>query len=213
MMSSVAQYATFAGVMLFVAISPGPDMAVIVSRALTGWSAGMAATVGVVAGVAVWVVAAVTGISALLATSAAAFTIVKIVGALYLVYLGVQSLLSARRHTDDADFESTAAPTARMGMMANVRRGFLSNILNPKAAVFFVALIPQFIRHDGSPVLDAIVLPMVAVAIVGTWYLILVSIVFSLQKKLANSRIRKRIDATVGVALVGVGIGVVFGTR
>ncbi|MGS2811058.1 LysE family translocator [Nocardia sp. MW-W600-9] len=209
-MSFLAQYAAFAGVMLFVAISPGPDMAVIISRALTGWSAGVAATVGVVAGVAIWVVAAVTGVSALLATSATSFTVVKIVGAIYLVYLGVQSLLAARRHIDETVDAPAPVAMNKTGLASNAWRGFLCNILNPKAAVFFVALIPQFIRPDGDRVVDALVLPLLAVAIVGIWYLILVSIVFSLQKKLVNSRIRKRIDATVGVALVGVGIGVVF---
>ncbi|MFI6518019.1 LysE family translocator [Spirillospora sp. NPDC050679] len=206
-MSQVMQYVEFAGVMVFVAISPGPDMAVIMSRALTGRSAGVAATAGVVAGVALWVLAAVTGVSALLAASATAFTVVKIVGALYLVYLGVRSLLAARRHTDDGGVEPSAGDA---GVAGNVWRGFLCNILNPKAAVFFVALVPQFMRHDGAPVVDAVVLPLVAMAIVGGWYLILVSVVFSLQERLVGSRVRKLIDAVLGTVLVGVGIGIVF---
>ncbi|MFD4433113.1 LysE family translocator, partial [Nocardia sp. NPDC058497] len=148
-MSFLAQYAAFAGVMLFVAISPGPDMAVIISRALTGWSAGVAATAGVVVGVAIWVVAAVTGVSALLDTTATAITVVKIVGAIYLVYLGIQSLLAARRHTDETVDAPAPVAINKAGLASNAWRGFLCNILNPKAAVFFVALIPQIIRPDG----------------------------------------------------------------
>jgi threonine/homoserine/homoserine lactone efflux protein len=212
-MSFVAHYAVFAGVMLFVAVSPGPDMAVIISRALTSWSAGAAATAGVAGGVALWVTAAVTGISALLAASATAFTVVKIAGAIYLVCLGVQSLLAARRHAVGAAVAPASAGTGRIGMAGNAWRGFLCNILNPKAAVFFVALVPQFIPHSGARIVDAVVLPLVAAAVVGAWYLILVSIVFSVQRKLADSRIRRRIDAAVGVALIGVGIGVALGGR
>ncbi|MFD4401903.1 LysE family translocator [Nocardia sp. NPDC058499] len=207
-MSSVGQYAAFAVVILFIAVSPGPDMAVIINRALTGWVAGAAATVGVAVGIFVWVLAAVTGIAALLAASAQAFTVVKIAGALYLVYLGVRALLAARRLGGVPGAETPVRPGATLD---NAVRGFLSNILNAKAAVLFVALIPQFVPTGGVGVADAIVFPLVAAVVVAAWYLTLTTTVAALHRKFADSNVWRRIDTVVGAALIAVGIGVLFG--
>ncbi|MFI1459611.1 LysE family translocator [Nocardia carnea] len=207
-MSAAGQYAAFAVVMLFIAVSPGPDMAVIISRALTGWTAGAAATLGVAAGMFVWVLAAVTGIAALLAASAQAFTVVKVAGALYLVYLGVRALLAARRRGDVPGAEAPVRPGTPLD---NAVRGFLSNILNAKAAVLFVALIPQFVPTGGVGVAEAITLPLIAAVVVTVWYLMLTTTVAALHRKFADSSVWRRIDTVVGAALVAVGIGVLFG--
>ncbi|MGI5217306.1 LysE family translocator [Nocardia sp. CA-290969] len=207
-MSTAGQYAAFAVVMLFLAVSPGPDMAVIVSRALTGWAAGAAATLGVAIGIFVWVLAAVTGIAALLAASAQAFTLVKVAGALYLVYLGARALLTARR---PGGVPGAGAPARPGTPFDNAVRGFLSNILNPKAAVLFVALIPQFVPHGRVSVAEAIAFPLVAALVVAAWYLVLTTTVAALHRKFADSGIRRRIDAVAGAALIAVGIGVLFG--
>lgn len=206
-MSTAGQYAAFAVVMLFIAVSPGPDMAVIVSRASAGWAAGAAATSGVAAGIFVWVLAAVTGVAALLAASAQAFTLVKIAGAMYLIYLGARALLSARR---SGGVPGAGAPARPGTPLDNAVRGFLSNILNPKAAVLFVALVPQFVPHGRVGVADAIAFPLVAALVVGAWYLVLTTTVAVLRRRFADSGIRRRIDAVVGAALIAVGIGVLF---
>ncbi|WP_107659071.1 LysE family translocator [Nocardia suismassiliense] len=202
-MSSITQYAAFAGVMLVVSASPGPDLAVIMSRALSGWAAGAAATLGVAAGMFLWVLAAVTGVSALLATSSEAFTAVRLLGAAYLIFLGVHALVQARRTTGDV----LLRPVVAQGFRRDLGRGFGSSILNPKTAVFFVALIPQFIP-DGATVTDAVVLPLVAVAVVTAWFLFVTSVVTWLHARFAQARTRRRIDTGVGVALVTVGVGV-----
>ncbi|MFF3222719.1 LysE family translocator [Nocardia suismassiliense] len=202
-MSSITQYAAFAGVMLVVSASPGPDLAVIMSRALSGWAAGAAATLGVAAGMFLWVLAAVTGVSALLATSSEAFTAVRLLGAAYLIFLGVHALVQARRAAGDA----ILGPVAAQGFRRDLGRGFGSSILNPKTAVFFVALIPQFIP-DGATVTDAVALPLVAVAVVTAWFLFVTSVVTWLHARFAQARTRRRIDTGVGVALVTVGVGV-----
>lgn len=207
-MSAVGQYAAFAVVMLFIAVSPGPDMAVIISRAVTGRAAGAAATLGVAAGMFVWVLAAVTGIAALLAASAQAFTVVKVAGALYLVYLGVRALLAARR---PGGVPGTEAPARPGSPLDNAVRGFLSNILNAKAAVLFVALIPQFVPPGGVAVGDAIAFPLIAAVVVAAWYLTLTTTVAALHRKFADSTVWRRIDTVVGAALIAVGIGVLFG--
>ncbi|MBF6348828.1 LysE family translocator [Nocardia flavorosea] len=207
-MSAVGQYAAFAVVMLFIAVSPGPDMAVIVGRALHGWAAGAAATLGVAVGMFVWVLAAVTGIAALLAASAQAFTIVKITGALYLVHLGVRALLAAQR---PGDIPGPEAPVRPGTPLDNAVRGFLSNILNAKAAVLFVALIPQFVPPGGVGLADAIAFPLVAAVVVAAWYLTLTATVAALHRKFADSNVWRQIDTVVGAALIAVGVGVLFG--
>ncbi|PXX68876.1 threonine/homoserine/homoserine lactone efflux protein [Nocardia tenerifensis] len=204
-MSAFAQYAAFAGVMLVVSASPGPDLAVIMGRALSGWAAGAAATLGVAAGMFLWVLAAVTGVSALLATSTEAFTAVRLLGAAYLIYLGVHALVRVRRAHGDPD--TILEPVAAQGFRRDLLRGFGSSMLNPKTAVFFVALIPQFIP-DGASAADAVVLPLVAVVVVTAWFLFVTSVVTWLHARIAQARTRRRIDTGVGVALVTVGVGV-----
>ena len=126
---------------LLLNIVPGPDTMLIVTRSATqGWRAGSAAALGIGTGTFVHVLAAALGMSALLATSAHAFTVVKWVGAAYLVYVGVRMWLA--RAERDAAAEGVAAPMPYRKIFA---QGFLTNALNPKVALFFLAFVPQFI--------------------------------------------------------------------
>jgi RhtB (resistance to homoserine/threonine) family protein len=133
---------------LLLNITPGPDSLFIMARSASqGWRAGLVACWGIGAGVFVHVFAAALGLSALLATSAMAFTAVKIVGAAYLVWIGL-GMLRQRRAADAAP----AAPdTPRTIPYAQIfRQGFLTNVLNPKVALFFLAFVPQFIAPDAA---------------------------------------------------------------
>ena len=132
---------------LLLNIAPGPDSLFIMARsAVQGWRAGFVACWGIGSGVFVHVFAAALGLSALLATSATAFTVVKIVGAGYLVWIGIGML---RVHAG-ADASLTAEATApRVNRYRDIfRQGFLTNALNPKVALFFLAFVPQFIAPD-----------------------------------------------------------------
>ena len=125
---------------LLLNIVPGPDTVLVVSRsAAQGWRAGSAAALGIGAGTFVHVLAAAVGMSALLATSAHAFTAVKWVGAAYLVYVGIRMWLASGERAPAA---GDAAPLAYRKIFA---QGFLTNVLNPKVALFFLAFVPQFI--------------------------------------------------------------------
>ncbi|WP_077035893.1 LysE family translocator [Pelomonas sp. KK5] len=125
---------------LLLNIAPGPDSILIMSRsARQGWRAGCAAALGIGAGTCVHVAAAALGVSALLAASATAFTLVRWVGAAYLVYIGIGMLMARGGKASDA-----AAPD-RGNAFA---QGFLTNVLNPKVALFFLAFVPQFIAAD-----------------------------------------------------------------
>ena len=125
---------------LLLNLMPGPDSLLIMTRSATqGWRAGVAATMGIGAGTMVHVTAAAVGLSAILATSATAFMLVKYVGAAYILYMAITLLLSKRKEA------SAAATVAPLPYRRIFFQGFLTNVLNPKVAIFFLAFVPQFI--------------------------------------------------------------------
>ncbi|GAB3422888.1 LysE family translocator [Massilia agilis] len=129
---------------LLLNIMPGPDSLLIMTRSATqGWRAGVTAALGIGAGVFVHVFAAALGLSAVLATSATAFTVVKLAGAAYILYMAAGLLMSKRRGDAAAPVALPALPYRKI-----FAQGFLTNVLNPKVAVFFLAFVPQFISAD-----------------------------------------------------------------
>jgi threonine/homoserine/homoserine lactone efflux protein len=130
---------------LLLNIMPGPDSLLIMTRSATqGWRAGSAAALGIGTGTFVHIFAAALGLSAILATSAAAFTVVKLLGAAYILYLAVGMLLIKRGNERGA---GAAAPLtiAPLPLRRIYAQGILTNVLNPKVALFFLAFVPQFI--------------------------------------------------------------------
>ena len=145
-MSAIHDLGLFVLAGLLLNVTPGPDMAYIAARSASGgFRDGVAATFGITAGCVVHTLGAALGLSALIAASATAFTIVKWCGALYLAYAGVRLLVvSARRPVTDAPVRML--PPARP--LAILREGFIINVFNPKVALFFLAFLPQFIAAD-----------------------------------------------------------------
>jgi threonine/homoserine/homoserine lactone efflux protein len=144
---------------LLLNIAPGPDSLLIMTRSATqGWRAGSAAALGIGAGTCVHVLAAALGLSALLAASSWAFTLVKWVGAAYLVWIGLQMLLARRRPAGGEPQpspgaapdpgNSASASASALPLRKIFAQGFLTNVLNPKVALFFLAFVPQFIAPD-----------------------------------------------------------------
>jgi threonine/homoserine/homoserine lactone efflux protein len=127
--------------------TPGVDLLYTVSRTLqAGWRAGVAAALGIGAGCVMHALAAALGLAALLAASSTAFTVLKLVGALYLGWLAVGLLRAAWRREQAAP--GRAVSVAPVGLQQAFVQGFLTNVLNPKVALFFLALLPQFIAAD-----------------------------------------------------------------
>jgi threonine/homoserine/homoserine lactone efflux protein len=123
-------------------VTPGPDTLYIVGRStLQGRRAGIVAALGIGAGTLVHILAASLGLSAILAASATAFAVVKWVGAAYLVYVGFSLILAARRRPAAAPIAAVQPATMRSVFL----QGFLTNVLNPKVALFFLAFLPQFV--------------------------------------------------------------------
>ena len=146
-------------------ITPGPDTALIVARATQmGFKGGAMACAGVAAGIMVHILAAALGISALIAASATAFGIVKFLGAGYLIYIGVRMMLT-RRANDDAAPGRSKAP---LSLAKVFQQGFITNALNPKVALFFLAFLPQFIDNNAPSTALAFVFLGVVFNVNGT---------------------------------------------
>jgi RhtB (resistance to homoserine/threonine) family protein len=202
-MISGVEVLAFVGVVQVAAMAPGPDF-VIVTRhaAVSGRRAGVATGLGIASGVFVWAVVAAFGVASLLAASAVAFTVVKLVGAVYLGYLGVKALVSAWRRGEALKAERRAA-TVRP--VVAYRQGLLTNLLNPKCAIFFVALMPQFL--SGSPQMgETMLLSALAVVVTAVWYTVLANVVGVLRKFFASARVRRTLDTITGAILVGLGV-------
>ncbi len=208
---TTAQVLTFGGVVALGAMSPGPDFAVVMRRsALAGRAHGMATAMGVAAGVFAWAIAAAIGVAALVAMASVAFTVIKLVGAGYLAYLGVNALRSAWRSRDsrsDPNIGSTPGP----GLWEAFREGLLCNALNPKAAIFFVALLPQFLPADAGLV-SLVTLSLIAVAITAAWFLTVANLVAAARRVLSRPATRRFIDGMSGTVLIGLGVRLAFTT-
>jgi len=186
-------------------ITPGPDTLYIVGRGSTqGWRAGAVAALGIGAGTLVHICAAALGLSAILAASATAFTAVKIIGAAYLLYVGISLIRSAGA--------SESPPGTIAVRPASVRsifvQGFLTNVLNPKVALFFLAFLPQFVASDaGSKPLAFLFLGGIFDLNGTLWNLCVAWSTARLSSRLAPSAAFKRwFNRCVGSVFVFIGI-------
>jgi threonine/homoserine/homoserine lactone efflux protein len=190
---------------LLLNITPGPDTLYIVGRSSTqGWRGGAFAALGVGAGTLVHICAAALGLSALLAASAAAFTTVKIIGAIYLLYVGIGLIRSARA--------IRSAPIAADHRAISTRgifvQGFLTNVLNPKVALFFLAFLPQFVNLAASSKPAAFLFLGAVFDFNGTlWNLLIAWSTARISKRLAPSAAFKRwFNRCVGGVFILVGV-------
>ena len=202
-MMATAQLLGLGGVILLGAMSPGPDFVIVTrSAALSGRRAGMACAAGIGAGVFAWSAVTALGVAGLLAASAVAFTVVKLAGAAYLMLLGIRALLTARR----GNYEEPGGPRPKViGPVVAFRHGLLTNLLNPKVAVFFIALVPQFLPADPA-VLDTVALGAVAAVVSVVWFCVVANVVGALRRLFSRMRVRRAIDAVMGGLLIGLGL-------
>ena len=193
---------TFAIAALVLVMMPGPDQVLITRNALAGglWG-GLMTLVGGALGLTVHASAAALGLSALLLASSTAFTVLKIVGVAYLLWLGIQTLRAARKsRREPAEAGAVVAPQRRW---AYLRQGFLSNALNPKVALFFVTFLPQFLPTDsGSPRAEALMLSAVFALIYVSWFSTYVMLVERFGRWLRRPAVKARIEQVTGLALV-----------
>ncbi len=192
----------FAGVSILLAVTPGPDMAVVTKNALAHGRRGVVLTTsGIALALVVWVTATAVGLSALLRTSGDVLFALKIVGAVYLAYLGIRTLLESRSRPGDLLTGTPAAAPAH----AVFRQGFLSAISNPKLGVFFVTFLPQFVL-PGQQVLPRLLVLGVTFAVIGwVWMNVYGLFVTRLREVITAPRVRQWMQRITGVVLLGFG--------
>ena len=192
----------FAGVSLLLAVTPGPDMAVVTKNALAHGRRGVVLTTsGIALALGLWVTATAVGLSALLRTSGEVLFALKIVGACYLAYLGVRTLIESRSRP--AALLAGTHPAASAD--AVFRQGFLSAISNPKLGVFFVTFLPQFVVA-GQAVLPRLLVLGVVFAVIGwIWMNLYGLFVTRLREVITAPRVRQWMQRITGVVLLGFG--------
>ena len=193
----------FVAVSVVVICVPGQDTAVTVRSTLAGGRrAGIATAVGITLGIAIWTVAASAGVVALLSASEPLFRAIKAAGAAYLVYLGAQSLIAAvRGRPSDRELGSGSTLSPQTAF----RQGLLSNLGNPKIAVFFASLLPQFVPSGGASFVGFLGLGFLFCALGFLWLSLYVLTIDKLRDLLVR-RVQRALDAVSGVVLVGLGI-------
>lgn len=195
---------TLLGFLVVVSVAhavPGPDFAIVLRHAVRGRRAGHLAAAGILSGLCVHVTAAALGLSALLARSATGFMVVKIAGAGYLVFLGIQALWSSRKNHAPAAETEPASDSRRA-----FAQGLLSNLSNPKAVLFFVSLLPQFIDHTGPVLPQTLLLGAVTVVTGIVWWTLVVILAGKIRVVLGRPRVRRAMESILGVAFVGLGV-------
>jgi len=201
----VRELAAFLGVSALVIVTPGQDTALTIRNTLVGGRRGGVFTAaGVSTGQAVWTVATSAGLAALLVASEPAFIALKVVGAAYLVFLGAQTLLGAVRDKPTVARVGRRAG-AKMRARLAFRQGVVSNLGNPKMAVFFTSLLPQFTPSGGTSFLALLLLGLLFCSLTLVWLTGYAVAVAKAGHVLLRPRIRRLLDAVSGATLVALG--------
>lgn len=189
---------------LLLAMSPGPDTAYIVGRSShLGWRSGVMAALGIGIGIWVHILCAAAGVSALLLTSVRAFTVIKLAGAAYLLYLGIKMLIGKGQCARVSGARGQAATTTTRVFW----QGFLTNILNPKVALFFLAFLPQFIAARTRSKTISFLFLGLTFDIVGTsWNLFIACVAAHVATRIQRvNSLRLWIDRALGATFIYVG--------
>lgn len=207
-MFGIEHYTLFLLSGILLNITPGTDTLYILSRTVAqGKRAGILSVLGIVSGVFFHTLFAAFGLSVILMQSALAFSVVKWLGAGYLIYIGIKSLKSRANPLELEQTEQTAGKKIYL-------QGLLTNVLNPKVALFFLAFLPQFIEPDRTTgVLPFIILGLTFIVTGTMWNFVLVWGSSQLTRKLRSGSVAKYLNKISGVVFIGLGIKLLRTTR
>jgi len=211
----------FAGAWGALVVLPGPDTALVAGMGVArGRRPAIGAALGSLSALAIHVTAAGLGVSALLAQSATAFTVLKLVGAAYLVVLGLRLVFHDRSGVDaevaeaEHDAEAAIAATARRGALGPAyRRGILTGALNPKSAIFFLTFLPQFLDPHSALAPQVLVLGLITLVIAGLWHGVLIAAASRLRRAAAAPRVQALVERATGTVFVVLGARLATITR
>jgi threonine/homoserine/homoserine lactone efflux protein len=204
-----AELLTFFGLAVVVIVTPGPDTALTIRNTIAGGrAAGLGTGLGVASGQAIWTLAAAAGVAALLVASEPAFLALKYAGAAYLVFLGLQTLAGAVRPSAARHAPEPALPAvrrARLPVRTAWRQGMVSDLANPKMAVFYTSLLPQFTPSDGPAFPVLLGLGVIFSLMTFSWLALYATAVDRLSDLLSRTGVRRALDAAMGAVLVALG--------
>lgn len=196
------EFFTFLVLSLFVVMSPGIDTALITKRTISdGRIDGYKMALGITTGSLVHTFAAAFGLSALLMQSAVAFEIVKYVGAIYLIYLGLSSFISRKKKATSVENQYND----EMKKSA-FKQGLFSNILNPKVAMFFLTFLPQFVKTGENATQQLIIMGVIYTLLSISWFFIYVFFINYLREWLMSPKVQRIMDKATGLVLIGFGL-------
>ncbi|MGC9220659.1 MAG: LysE family translocator [Solirubrobacteraceae bacterium] len=209
--SSVTSFALVAGL---ITIVPGLDTSMVLRAALrNGPRHGFAAALGVSCGTLIWGAAAAVGVSALAEASHVGYTVIRVAGACYMVWLGARLMLDAARHRDGTGVDSPPGQTAPPHARQSWTRGFLTNLLNPKIGAFYLSVLPQFIPTHSSHLAVGLLLAGIHDAEALIWFSVIILAAKRASVILARHRTQRAIDLVTGSVLVGFGIRLGLSSR
>ncbi|WEZ06895.1 LysE family translocator [Priestia flexa] len=197
---------TFLLLSSFVVMSPGVDTALITKRTVSeGQASGYRMALGITTGSLVHTFAAAFGLSAILMQSALAFEIVKYVGAIYLIYLGVSSFMTRKKQETEENLKDQIKP----GQSA-FKQGLLSNVLNPKVAMFFLTFLPQFVTPGSSSIQQLLMMGVIYTFLSISWFFVYVFFINYLRSWLLSTKVQRAMDRATGLVLIGFGVKLAF---
>ena len=196
----------FLAISLLLAVTPGPDMALVTRNALAHGPRGvLLTTTGIACALGLWVTATAIGVAALLNASSTLFNLLKVVGGTYLAYLGIRAWLASRELPGDLLAREPAAPAG-----AILRQGLISAATNPKLGVLFVSLLPQFIDPHRPAQPQLLLLGATFAAIGWTWMNVYGLLVAVLRGFILTPTVRQWMERVTGTVLIGLGARLAF---
>lgn len=201
-MENITDYLGFIGAVIILSITPGADTIFILTKSIAGgYKQGFASVAGIVCGLFVHTALAAFGLSIILMTSSLLFNIVKIAGAAYLIYLGIMAIKSKSNII-------ISSAKKEVSIKKTFRQGFFTNILNPKVALFFLALLPQFVNINASTPVPFLILGLTFIAIGTVWSLFLVAASSYISSSLRTSNFSSYLNKISGVIFIILGLNI-----
>ncbi|MCM3602361.1 LysE family translocator [Robertmurraya korlensis] len=198
---------TFLVLSLFVVMSPGIDTALITKRTISdGRNDGYKMALGITTGSLVHTFAAAFGLSAILMQSAVAFEIVKYAGAIYLIYLGLSSFITMKNKNVIKIEKQNNYEIKKSAF----KQGLLSNVLNPKVAMFFLTFLPQFVKTGADATQQFIMMGIIYTVLSITWFFVYVFFINYLREWLMSPKVKRIMDKVTGLVLIGFGLKLAF---
>ena len=203
----IGEIAAFIGVSALVIVTPGQDTALTIRGTLLGGRrSGVYTALGVATGQSIWALATSAGVVALLLASEPLFVALKVLGAAYLVYLGMQAVWHAVRPADEPDLGRASGGPRGLAPGVAFRQGVVSNLANPKMAAFFSSLLPQFVAREEGTFVALLALGLTFALMTLGWLTVYAFAVARASAVLRRSRVRQVLDGLTGGVLIGLGV-------